>query len=45
MKINFEFNNLFSVNAIIALALVGSTFTQLRFVGLPLGVSVLQHLK
>lgn len=39
MKIDFDFNNLFSVNLVIALALVGSTFTQVRFSGLPIGVS------
>jgi hypothetical protein len=39
VKINFDFNNFFSVNLVIALALVGSTFTQFRFPGLPIGVS------
>lgn len=39
MKTIFEFNNFLNVNLVIALALVGSTFTQIRFSGLPIGVS------
>lgn len=39
VKIDFDFKNLFSVNLLIAIALVGSTFTQVRFSGLPIGVS------
>lgn len=39
MKKNIEFNNFFGVNLVIALALLGSAFTQFRFSDLPIGVS------
>ena len=44
MKISFEFKNILNVNVLIALALVASTFTQVRFSNLPIGVSDLLFL-